>query len=80
MIVPLKDTIIQYKRTLAEYASLYQSFSNGHTKGSIAAYQKLVREVLDMAAYLRMLESMYPLLVEHKPKCYKAIYYPIKRT
>ena len=77
-----KLTIQGYLGSLREYAVAYKEFASGMRKdgGSYKTYNKLAAEVVRMAAYIRMLEDMYPSLIEHKPKSYTAIYRPIKRT
>lgn len=65
--------IAAYKRRLVEYAIIYNKMSLGIQNG-YKTYAKLVKEVADSAAYLRMLEDMYPDLKQHKPKHYTAHY------
>jgi hemoglobin-like flavoprotein len=76
-----KTTVDNYKKTLTSYAELYELFSTGKRKGKMSFVndEKLVKEVMQMAAYLRMLEALYPTLKDYKPASYKAIYYSIKK-
>lgn len=68
--------ISTYKRKLKEYAAAYNKLALG-MRGGYQAYEKLTKEVYELAVYLRMIEDMRPELVEHKPGNYTAIYRPL---
>lgn len=68
-----KESIAAYRATLIEYEKKFLKYLKGMQDG-YAAYCILEQDVRTLRGSILMIERMYPEIVQHKPKIYKARY------
>jgi hypothetical protein len=68
-----KESISAYRAALLEYEKKFIKYLKGMQDGH-KAYTTLEQDMKTIRDSILMIERMYPNIVEHKPKVYKARY------
>lgn len=68
-----KESIAAYRKTLLEYEVKFLKYLRGIQDG-YTAFNKLEQDVKTLRDSILMIERMYPDIIQHKPKVYKARY------